>query len=188
MSDSVPVYLVGPPGGRLATVAATLAGSGEPIATEGGAAALVAERRPGIVVLEADTMRVGELVGILSALPEEQPWRVALVTDDDPPCLRTISLGARDTLGDVHRHASNPASTPGCLLDLDRALAEMSRLRHDLNNPLTAAMAETQLLLLDVSGDEQRESLESILQQLRRIRDMLASSRHLRPRRDAAGR
>lgn len=184
MSDPVPVYLVGPSGGRLASVTTVLAAA-ERIAAEGSAAAL-AERRPGVVVLEAEQMRVEELLGILSTLPEEQ-WTVALVTEDDPPCLRTISLGARDTLGDVHRHASNPSSTPGCLLDLNRALAEMARVRHDLNNPLTAAMAEAQLLLMDASGDEERESLESILQQLRRIRDMLASSRHLRPRSDAPG-
>jgi len=185
MSDAVPVYLVGPPGGRLASVATVLTDAAESIAAEGSAAAL-AERRPGVVVLDAGEMRVEELVGILSTLPEGQ-WTVALVTDDDPPCLRTISLGARDTLGDVHRHTSNPASTPGCLLDLDRALAEMSRVRHDLNNPLTAAMAEAQLLLMDASGEEERESLESILQQLRRIRDMLVSSRHLRARSEASG-
>jgi signal transduction histidine kinase len=186
MSDPPPVYLVGSPGGRLSSVATALAGAAESMAAEGSAAAL-AQRRPGIVILDAHKMRVDELVGLLSALLPEGRWTVALATEDEPPRVRTISLGAPDTLGDVQRHTANPASTPGCLLDLNRALAEMSRVRHDLNNPLTAAMAETQLLLMDAAEDEARESLEAVLQQLRRIRDMLASSRHLGPRRNAPG-
>jgi signal transduction histidine kinase len=41
--------------------------------------------------------------------------------------------------------------------------------RHDINNPLAAALAETQLLLMDASDPETRRALEAIQAQLRRI-------------------
>jgi signal transduction histidine kinase len=182
MSAIVPVYLVGSPDGRLAAVAAAFGGAAEVISAVGGGVAL-RDRPPGVAVLDAGETAPSGLVEILTTLSPEH-WTVAVVTDDDPPCVRTLSLGARDGLEDVVRHAADPASAPGCLLDLDRALSEMSRARHDLNNPLTAAMAEAQLLLMDAPEGEDRESLEAILQQLRRMRDMLISSRYLRPRRD----
>ena len=59
--------------------------------------------------------------------------------------------------------------------ELDRVLEEVSRVRHEVNNALGAAMAETQLLLLDADDDEARRSLEVVLQQLRRIRDAMVS-------------
>ncbi len=45
----------------------------------------------------------------------------------------------------------------------------LSRIRHDLNNPLTAALAETQLLRLD----SEEEGLGVIEEQLRRLRDLI---------------
>lgn len=180
MSDRVPLYLVGPPDGRLASVATALGDAAEFLEAAGSGAAL-AGRPPGVALLDADEMRVGDLMELMAALSPGD-WTVALLTRDDPPSLRTLSLGAADPLRDVRRRAEDPESAPECLLDLNRALAEMSRLRHDLNNPLTAAMAETQLLLMDAREGEERESLESLLGQLRRIRDMLAASRYLRPR------
>lgn len=187
MSNVLPVYLVGPADGRLASVAAALGSDAVPIAAAGAAEAApaLARHRPGVAVFDADGMRVGDLLEILTTLPTEG-WTVAMVTGDDPPRMRTLSLGAPDPLEDVRHHVEDPTSTPGCLLDLDRALVEMSRVRHDVNNPLTAAMAEAQLLLMEEPAGEDRESLEAILQQLRRIRDMLAESRYLRPRKNAA--
>jgi len=52
-----------------------------------------------------------------------------------------------------------------------------------LNNPLTSALAEVQLLLFDVEDAEVRESLEVAQTQLRRMRDMIAAARHLSPHR-----
>ncbi|TVP42192.1 MAG: hypothetical protein EA350_17020 [Gemmatimonadales bacterium] len=60
-------------------------------------------------------------------------------------------------------------SAPG-VFSLRHATHEIARIRHDLNNPLTAAMAETQLLRMD-SDDE---ALEVIEVQLRRMRDLIA--------------
>lgn len=57
---------------------------------------------------------------------------------------------------------------------LPTMLRIVSRARHDINNPLTAALAETQLLLMDVEDGKTRTALEAIEEQLRRIRDLTA--------------
>jgi signal transduction histidine kinase len=59
-------------------------------------------------------------------------------------------------------------TTPEVFSVAATALA-LARIRHDLNNPLTAALAETQLLRLD--SDE--EGLAVIEEQLRRLRDLI---------------
>jgi signal transduction histidine kinase len=55
---------------------------------------------------------------------------------------------------------------------LESFLAAVSGIRHDLSNPLTAAMTEVELLLLDVQDPEVRVGAESILRELRRIREV----------------
>lgn len=68
-------------------------------------------------------------------------------------------------------------------LELCRVLSFVARARHDINNPLTSALAETQLLLMDVQDGEIRAGLETIEEQLRRIRDLVARLQALpRPR------
>jgi signal transduction histidine kinase len=61
------------------------------------------------------------------------------------------------------------------LLSLRLLVAELARIRHDVNNPLTAALAEVQLLLMDQPGaSEETESLRVVEAQLKRIRDLVA--------------
>jgi signal transduction histidine kinase len=65
------------------------------------------------------------------------------------------------------------------------ALGILSKIRHDVNNPLTAALAETQLLLMDASeGTEESQALRTVEEQLHRIRDLIALLNALRPPRD----
>jgi signal transduction histidine kinase len=182
MTDRIPVYLMARPQGRLTGVAAALGDAKELIAPEAGAGALQS-RPPGVLLVDPGEMTATQLLDVVGSLPADR-WTVAAVTTEDPPRVRTVSLGARDSVEDVRRHAADPSAAPGCLLVLERALTEMSRVRHDVNNPLTAAMAEVQLLLMEAPDGEERDSLEAILQQLRRIRDMVGATRHLRPRRD----
>jgi signal transduction histidine kinase len=64
------------------------------------------------------------------------------------------------------------------LVDAERlaAIGEMTvTLHHEINNPLMAAFADTDLLLADLEGDaeQRRQGLENIRQALRRIRDIL---------------
>jgi signal transduction histidine kinase len=76
-----------------------------------------------------------------------------------------------ETLQDRLREEDSRAS----LLSLRLLVAELARIRHDVNNPLTAALAEVQLLLMDQPGDsEEAESLRVVEAQLKRIRDLVA--------------
>lgn len=69
----------------------------------------------------------------------------------------------------------------GVPLELRGVLDRVRRVRHDINNPLTAALAEIQLLLMDETEGETRESLEVVQEQLRRIRDRVHELAVLRP-------
>lgn len=61
-------------------------------------------------------------------------------------------------------------------------MRSLSRARHDINNPLTSALAEVQLLLLDGEADPGlAESLNIVQQQLRRIRDLIIGLSRFRP-------
>ena len=181
MSERVPVYIVGRPDGRLATLSAALGGAVEVVRRED--ASSLGMRPPGLALIDVDGMGAEELLAVVAGLGGEA-WTCAALTAVDPPRLRSLSLGPPDGLGEVAAHVADPGSVPAPLLSLDRALREISRMRHDLNNPLTAAMAEVQLLLMEAPDGEDRDALQTILQQLRRMRDMLAASRHLRPRRE----
>jgi len=63
---------------------------------------------------------------------------------------------------------------------LEGALPRLAQTRHDLNNRLMAALAEVQLLLLDQSTPEAKQSYEFIQEELRAMRDLIASMSDLR--------
>lgn len=66
-------------------------------------------------------------------------------------------------------------------LELHEVLRFVARIRHDINNPLTAGLAETQLLMMDVGDDaEMAESLETIQRQLQRIQKLVKDLTRLR--------
>ena len=65
--------------------------------------------------------------------------------------------------------ASPPSQELGALL------ADVSKMRHELNNHLTSALAEIQLLLMDVESQELRESYEIIEESLRGMRTVIAA-------------
>jgi signal transduction histidine kinase len=61
------------------------------------------------------------------------------------------------------------------LLSFRALLRDLARIRHDINNPLTAAFAEIQLLLMDAEPEsETAEALSIVEAQLYRIRDLAA--------------
>lgn len=179
---SLPVYLVAPAGPLRDRLAAAL----DPDLTAldpGEAVDGLANLDPGLLLIgEADGWAAVAVSLAERVLHSADDWIVALVREgDDGPMARSLSLGAPCSLETLQAFRLSPSTNRGQLLDLRRVLREVSRLRHDLNNPLTAALAETQLLLMDDQGDEVRESLEVIQAQLRRLRDLIASSEHLRP-------
>ena len=83
----------------------------------------------------------------------------------------------------------NPRPVPyyekgaGPLLELRWILRLVAKARHDINNPLTAGLAETQLVLMDEPKGDLLESLEVIENQLRRIKDLVAGLARLRVKR-----
>ncbi|MEX2529005.1 MAG: histidine kinase dimerization/phospho-acceptor domain-containing protein [Gemmatimonadota bacterium] len=136
------------------------------------------------------------------ALATDSPGRwVTLLADSDGQSLRSFSLGwpeSPDRVVELEKWAAeaeasheSPANgaPPRPILELRHSLRMVARIRHDVNNPLTAAMVEVQLLLMDLEeGTELTESVELVQEQLRRIRDEIAELARLRaPRAPGAG-
>lgn len=143
----------------------------------------LSELAPGLLLLEEAGLSAEELLESASVGSTAPGWvAVALREGAAGVSARTVSVGYYHELGDVTAFAQEPDASPH-LLELFRTLREISRARHDLNNPLTSALAEVQILLLDAVDGETRDSLEVIQEQLRRLRDLLSATRHLRARR-----
>jgi len=87
--------------------------------------------------------------------------------------VRGLSVGFAEGAGKLPSRLAWEETGERPVFELHELLRAVSRARHDLNNPLTAGLAETQLLLMDVSHDETREALETIQRQLRRIQAMI---------------
>ncbi len=105
---------------------------------------------------------------------------VEVLEGDDGFLARPLSVGFADPVAELLSRAS-PAEDRGVVLELHEVLARIARGRHDMNNSLTAAVAEVQLLLMDVEeGSETEEGLQVIQTQLERIRDLVAGLRELR--------
>jgi len=133
-----------------------------------------------VVLVDVSGVAADELLGAADVLRGPE-WVLAVVDGGTRPSIRTVSSGFPCDLGEVALHAGGAAEGAESLLELHGVLAAISRARHDINNPLTSALAETQILLLDVPEGELRDGLDTIQTQLRRIRDLVAATRHLRP-------
>ena len=128
---------------------------------------------PGVVLVHRGSVDDTDLITIAERVAGAGAgWILAVVDGDEDPVMRTLGFGLPNTPGDVAALAASPEDAKGVLMELKGVLAEVARVRHDLNNPLTSALAEVQLLLL---------VLEVIQSQLRRMRDLIASTTHLRP-------
>jgi signal transduction histidine kinase len=185
MSDKLPLYVLAPPGPSRDSLLASVGNDASPIETTSfleGWASLPA----GLVLVDVRSMAPGEILDVLRPVSTAAyGWIIALVEyGGRAPTVRVLSLSPGDTLGRALQAAQDPAGSPGALMELQRILGEVARIRHDLNNPLTSALAEVQLALMDTEGPEHteiRESLEAVQTQIRRIRDLIASTGHLRP-------
>ena len=128
---------------------------------------------PGVVALGPE-LPPAEVLRALRLLGEsEEEWTPILVLDSDPESLLglPVSPAAPAPLADlVARYVEETRP----VMSLPTFTRIVAKARHDINNPLTVAMAETQLLLLDVEDAEVRSGLEAVEQQLRRIRDLVA--------------
>lgn len=117
-----------------------------------------------------------------AAAPAEASWLPVLVErslDGGAARCLPLSLGWVTPPEELARWVGGDRDAK--VLELRHALAQVARGRHDINNPLTSAMAETQLALMDATEPVVRSGLETIMEQLRRIRDLVAGLRSLRP-------
>lgn len=92
---------------------------------------------------------------------------------------RPISLGWPVDRAELARWSEGDVDAD--VFELRHVLTRVARARHDLNNPLTSAMAEAQLALMEARDPVIREGLQVIEEQLRRMRDLIASLKALRP-------
>lgn len=181
---SQPVYLAVADDALRDSLLAALGPTASPVGAPGGDLDLAA-LDPGLLIVAPD-VTVDALVRLAAGLPPDGGgWTVAMATPGpNGPTFRAVSVGRDHTADEVRSRAADPESSRGILLDLAGTLVEIARARHDVNNPLTSALAETQLALLDAPEGDVREGLEVIQTQLRRIRDLVAATGHLRPPRD----
>ncbi len=144
---------------------------------------LAATELPPGIVLVGPGVPLAEAAQLSNALGERAgDWAVVRLHVDDADggiVGQPVTVGYRQPLDEL-LVAMDPEA-PGPLLELGIVLRYLAKARHDINNPLTSVMAETQLLLMDVEDGEVRESLETVQRQIRRIRDLVAELSVLRP-------
>lgn len=127
---------------------------------------------PGFVFLgpEAGAAAVRALLNRLGERPG--PWSPVMVGEGGRAV--PMSPGFGQPLADLVKKAQGEDSQAGSV-SFRIALKDLSRIRHDINNPLTAALAEVQLALMDLEpGSDSAEGMEVVERQLRRIRDLAA--------------
>jgi len=130
---------------------------------------------PGWVLLSS-TAPAEFLISVVSRLQgEEGGWAPLLVEEGESGlCVTPFLLGFPEPLERALPRIRSSEANAG-LLSFRALLRDLSRIRHDINNPLTAAFAETQLLLMDVEPEtETAEALGVVESQLYRIRDLVA--------------
>lgn len=175
------LYVVSPPGPSRDSLLAALGGEAVPFDSVEALGAL-GDLSPGVVLVDSSAVSAGEALTLASLAATSGPgWCVALMRNGvGETNVQTISIGPKDSLEEVGAFARDPSGHRQTLLELRRVLRDAGQLRHDLNNPLTVALAQTQVLLMDDHGDQVREPLEAIQAQLCRIRDIIVAAKHLR--------
>lgn len=133
----------------------------------------------GVVVLDGE-LPDPVLLRVLRDLAEAPGDWSALLVEGEGSALRALPLSP-GSVGPLREAAAFEQSIGG----MRTLLRSVGRARHDLNNPLTSALAEVQLLLMDHPpggpDSEMRESLLLVETQLRRIRDLVQGLARFRP-------
>ena len=180
MNAPRPLYLLAGPGRAREEVTAALGGS--PARRFDGASGFLplASHDPGVVALLPEALPPNEVVDVLVACAAAgAPWIPSFVLRGEGPVLLTVAPGYRYPLAEV---AAWCATGEGEVhLSLPEVIEQVRVARHDLNNPLAAALAETQLLMMDAVDESLRTPLDVIQEQLRRIKDLVSALRVLRP-------
>ncbi len=148
---------------------------------------------PPVVALIDAELPCESLTCLLDGLGD--PDRAVLwVSEPQPELLRLGALlqiphGADDAvlraavqrLADLQSLRAELSRQKGEVGPIERLLESVREVCHKINSPLTAIMAEAELLLMDAEdlNEEQRKGLQTIEQMARRIRDLLVRLREL---------
>lgn len=148
----------------------------------------IEETRCAVVVDSDDRIPLADVLALCREVADRDQEKLVFLaeTGDVGVTFRPLSLGFAvndDEVADV----LDPEGETWPPFDLHEILRFVARIRHDINNPLTAGMAETQLLLMDLGEEgEVGESLVTIQRQLKRIQGLVQDLAHLRrPSRNA---
>jgi signal transduction histidine kinase len=180
--DSIPVIVIAPPSpDRDDLIGAAAPAEVTPFDTADDF--LHEERAPGVLLLGPD-LPADQTVRLLGWVADQGGEWIPLHVEQDATAtggllIRPLSFGYPTELATVVGAASDPEGA-GPLLELRWVLRFVAKARHDINNPLTAGLAETQLVLMDEPEGELLESLEVIQDQFRRIQDLVAGLTRLR--------
>ena len=159
MPETRPVYLLSPVGAD--ALLSGLVPDREVIVL--ARAGELQDRTPGLLLLPIELLPADQVLAALAitaAALSESPWMPVFVerSADGKLNTRPVSLGWPTPLVEVARWAAGADGAE--VLELRHVLALLARARHDINNFLTAAMAETQLALMDVVDPGLRVGLE----------------------------
>lgn len=161
----------------------------DPETVDGGGLPDTLPEGGGWIVLSSSTSL--ELMGeVIAAVAETRdPWALLRLQptggpqpDGGGPQIQVlpISPGYLEEVDRVAERLEAEGLDPG-YLSHRRVLLDLSRVRHDVNNALTSALAETQFMQMDNEpGTELAEGLAVVEDQLRKIRDLMAELTVLR--------
>lgn len=183
MAQALPVHVVSSDSHRRDRVLEALEGRSPTVhESVGELHGPIEESRCVIVVDSGDGGALGDVLALCREVADRDQEKLVFLAEDGDSGItfRPLSLGFAVTdqeLDDV----LDPDGDTWPPFELHEILRFVARVRHDINNPLTAGMAETQLLLMDLGeGGEVGESLVTIQRQLKRIQGLVQDLAHLR--------
>ena len=174
---SPPVLVAFPPGPDRESVLAALDGLEVEEVVDHWTGCTGDGRTGGVVVVSASISCEEQmaLVDRLTDLPGD--WTILLVRRGEGGAWEAVPLSPG-----FPTPLAAAARGEGGGVGLRAFMRSVARARHDINNPLTSALAEVQLLLLDGNDDPMIiESLNLVQEQLRRIRDLVIDLTRFRP-------
>ncbi len=178
--DPLPIVVVAPPSPDREAFVNQAPGGGLRVLDSPGSFDSGEEEVWGVLLLGPGLSPEETLALLRSQIHRSHPWVTLLVEKEGGEFVaRPLSLGPAARMGEVLEKAAAPEQK-GPILELHWVLRFLARARHDLNNPLTSGLAEVQLLLMDEHPPEVKESLDTIQEQFRRLRDMVAGLGRLR--------
>ena len=129
---------------------------------------------PGAILLITEGLSPADIVYVLRACVRSQgPWTPVLVESHEG-ALQAFPLGHSrgHAMAEVARAARDPESA--LALTVEQVVGRVRAARHEINNPLAAALVEVQLLLMDAAEEDLRRGLSSVEEQLRTIKQRVA--------------